>query len=694
MSNNDFDDGLPSFFGGKNRTGYRQMAANIIDPTSFATRKRENMATGETVTLRTKGGMHRVEVIPGDSVKKFEIPLISKFVATPSSKRYSGGYTPPAMPAYPGPFSEWKNWHAKSTPPDPESAASSSRLIPVALFDDAVPGAMTWYSDAFTIGGKKVVLSWRGNNLRAGIYGSTVDPERGQQAEDYTLWTKMPSNCFGLTYPADHAGFDTFVWLSDKIRVDTGVTVHAAALRKIGSTTYLYVISGHSVFRGVVNPFITLDGQKLLNAALNGTSVAMALLGTSSVPHPLSQVPFINASGTKAVLFHSPKAIITNIPLGAGDTPRWAVAELDLDTLAVTPVFSNKCEHNTGVVSVSNSFPGSGIQSLRSSESAPLQMDFDLALCADYKGDELVYVHLQFTRSFIGASLSFDCEFSYPSFSNYSLTSDYSIISDSFKLIHSEIGVLLKENDPDERTAEENTPSTFSDTGSVSWLGDGFYGSITRSVTGSGTSVNIEQFPVLLNADLRHDYVLFAFRKTVQTAFGSISESTTVTPTSTDNPPLLAPGLASTFTSVYTALVGKTQLFKVEQAFGTAETTQPGVVGTGTSWFWQYMGAPTNTESVNTRYEGGPISYVADAMSGDDEMVCPTVAHVCVAPDGDAAYLNLVWPETDSEPGFSRAGFVLKKANSGFIQKSISDYVPGDTPALCGAIFYPNYLKA
>ena len=138
MSDNDFDDGLPSFFGGKNRTGYRQMAANIIDPTSFTTRKRENAATGETVTLRTKGGMHRVEVIPGDSVKKFEVPLISKFVATPSSKRYSGGYTPPAMPAYPGPFSEWKNWHAKSTPPDPESAvSSSSRLIPVALFDDA-----------------------------------------------------------------------------------------------------------------------------------------------------------------------------------------------------------------------------------------------------------------------------------------------------------------------------------------------------------------------------------------------------------------------------------------------------------------------------------------------------------------------------------------------------------------------------
>ena len=688
MSDNDFDDGLPSFFGGKNRTGYRQMAANIIDPASFATRKRENAATGETVTLRTKGGMHRVEVIPGDSVKKFEVPLISKFVATPSSKRYSGGYTPPAMPAYPGPFSEWKNWHAKSTPPDPESAASSSRLIPVALFDDAVPGAMTWYSDAFTIGGKKVVLSWRGNNLRAGIYD--------QPGGDYTLWKKMPSNCFGVTYPADHAGFDTFVWLSDKIRVDTGVAVHAAALRKIGSTTYLYVISGHSVFRGVVKPFITLDGQKILNAALNGTSVAMALLGTASVPHPLSQVPFINASGTKAVLFHSPGAIISDFPLGAGDTPRWAVAELDLDTLAVTPVFSNKCEFNDFAYSTSESY-SNGVQSLRSSRSGQLYLDVDLALCADYKGDELVYVHLQFTKNYSTSSLSFDCEFSETSspsenpFSNYSLTRVHSIASESFKLIHSKIGVLLKENDTD---AEGSTPTTRSETGSVSRRGDGYYGSLTRSMTGGGTSVTFEWFPAVLNADLRHDYVLFAFRKTVQTAFGSISETTVYTPTSTDRAPIWAPGLTETTTSVYTALVGKTQLFKVEQAFGTAKTVQPVVVGTGSEWFWKYLATSPTTASVNKRYEGGPTSYVVATMSGNREKVCPTVAHVCVAPDGDAAYLNLVWPETDFEPGFSRAGFVLKKANSGFIQKSISDYVPGDTPALCGAIFYPNYLKA
>lgn len=79
MSDNDFDDGLPSFFGGKNRTGYRQMAANIIDPTSFATRKRENMATGETVTLRTKGGMHRVTTEQGKKEKE-PTPCVDELV--------------------------------------------------------------------------------------------------------------------------------------------------------------------------------------------------------------------------------------------------------------------------------------------------------------------------------------------------------------------------------------------------------------------------------------------------------------------------------------------------------------------------------------------------------------------------------------------------------------------------------------
>lgn len=83
MSDNDFDDGLPSFFGGKNRTGYRQMAANIIDPTSFATRKRENAATGETVTLRTKGGMHRVTTEQGKKEKE-PTPCVDELVENTS----------------------------------------------------------------------------------------------------------------------------------------------------------------------------------------------------------------------------------------------------------------------------------------------------------------------------------------------------------------------------------------------------------------------------------------------------------------------------------------------------------------------------------------------------------------------------------------------------------------------------------
>ncbi len=83
MSNNDLDDDLPGFFGGKNRTGYRQMAANIIDPTSFATRKRENAATGETVTLRTKGGMHRVTTEQGKKEKE-PTPCVDELVENTS----------------------------------------------------------------------------------------------------------------------------------------------------------------------------------------------------------------------------------------------------------------------------------------------------------------------------------------------------------------------------------------------------------------------------------------------------------------------------------------------------------------------------------------------------------------------------------------------------------------------------------
>ncbi len=61
------------------------MAANIIDPTSFATRKRENAATGETVTLRTKGGMHRVTTEQGKKEKEKEpTPCVDELVENTS----------------------------------------------------------------------------------------------------------------------------------------------------------------------------------------------------------------------------------------------------------------------------------------------------------------------------------------------------------------------------------------------------------------------------------------------------------------------------------------------------------------------------------------------------------------------------------------------------------------------------------
>lgn len=656
----------------------RGMLDNLGGSDSFRTQL-WNQPDGSVTRLKTKNGMP--EFITEPAKGGCSVQYIDKFFATPSSETYPSGYAPPGTALPKGPFSEWVSWMGKTVAPSaaPAPARAIGELAPKSELDPdpalgyTVPGSVTWFSNKITVNGYPVVVSWRGNNSRAGTYGTI-----GQTA--ISSWTTKPSSNTGFRLDADcYLGvtdFSKYVWLSDRIKIDVGVTVWSAALRKISGVTYLYVVHGSDIYRAKIRLF-SGDGECLvLNRKLSEKPLVMTLLGTFG-EGDLSQMPFFNQSGTKIVLFRSAKQISASpVP-----SPGWAIAEVDVDTFAVTTVFTNVCTQNTPTVTsyLTGTFPSNFSEGY--THSAYSSLDYKMAVAADYRADDLVYVTLHFSRTLSSYTVTYSATNDGAGVATFSMSVDSPITTDELIATHSMDGEVFRDTAPVSASAIR----TFS---GVQDIPGGVY-NVNSSISATGTATTFEMLPFLVAADLRHDYTVFAYRKTITAVSGAGGWS------DPGNVYAMLPATNTTYDSIYVAYVRDQELFRVSHSFGTASSTAMSA-SLGAPAPFTGISTPSPSTGSQTRYDGGPYSFMlGDTIGGTPTDVCAKVAHVTVSPDGKAAYVGLCWPTTDTESGVDEMYFTFLDAKGVRVTHKIpkATYAPGAASYLCGGIFYPRILE-
>lgn len=647
----------------------RGMLDNVGGSNSFKT-KMWLQPDGCVTRLKTKDGMP--EFITEQPVEKKM--YIDKFFATPSSEAYQSGYVPAGTAATKGPFSEWLRWMGKTSAPlSAGSSGPGGALNPVRALDNTAPGSITWYSNSFKLNGCHVVLSWRGSNSRAGTYGDIGEASISD-------WTTKPSNLYGFRLEADcfsvATDFSHYVWLSDKIRIDVGIPVWSAALRKISGITYLYVVSGDNVYRAKIALLASKDGEPVLNSGLSKNPLLMTLVGNFGIGD-LAQMPFFNSSGTKIVLLRSVKQI-SDYPV---PSPDWSVAEVDIDTLSLTSVFTNMCVHNTPDVTAyfSGTFPSNFAQGY--SHAAHSSLDYKFAVAADYRADELVYVTMRIARTLGAYTVAYTATNDGAGLATFSMTTTGPTTTDVLTVEHSEDGKIFDVVSP----TGVSVTRTYYGTQDTS---AGIY-NVVSGITAAGTALRFDMSPFLVAADLRHDFTMFAYRKTATTVSGSGSWS------HPGNVYSMTPGESNEYDSVYLLYIQKQELFRVVHQFGTSTFT-PMDSSVGAAAPFTGISLPSPESATQTRYDNGPYSFMLDDTVGGDMInVCAKVAHVTVSPDGKAAYVGLCWGATDTEVGVDEMYFTFVDFNGVRTTQKIpaSNYAPGAASYLSGGIFYPNILE-
>lgn len=623
---------------------------------------------GSTTRLKTKDGMPEFITEPP---KRTDQQYVDKFFATPSSETHQSGYAPSGVVPPKGPFSEWVRWMGKTKAPLPAGSTGTGGVLdPVRVLDSTVPGSTTWYSNSFKVNGYPVVLSWRGYNSRAGTYGLLAETS-------ISNWSVKPSDIDGFQLAADcGTGFSPYVWISDKIRISVGVTVWSAALRKVSGSTYLYVISGASVYRAKLSLLVAKGEDFVLNSDLAKNPLPMTFLGNFGVSG-LSQVPFFNQSGTKAVLFRSAKELSSSpVP-----SPGWSVAEVDIDTLAVTAVFTNVCTQGTPDVTsyLSGSFPSSFSEGFTTA--AYNSIDYKVAVAADYREDVLVYVTLRLERTWSDYTVSYSATNDGAGLATFTESTTGPQASDVVTAEHSEDGRIFEVVSP----VGASVTRTYSGTQDIP---NGIY-NVVSGISASGVSLRFEAMPFLISADLRHDFTVFAYRMDTLTVTGTGSWS------HPGNVYSMSPGEDREYDSVYRCFIRDAELFRVTHPYATA-TSDSVSSSVGAPAPFTGISLPSPSSGTQTRYDNGPYSFVlGDTIGGDVIDVCAKVAHVTVSPDGKAAYVGLCWPTTDTETGVDEMYFTFVDANGNRVTQRIpaSTYAPGAASYLSGGIFYPRILE-
>lgn len=397
---------LPVRDGGADTNRERTMLDAIGGADSFRTRIQTN-PDGSVTRLRTRGGNPEFVTTPAPKEETPEpvTPVESfTFYAVPASASHVNGYVPPSSL---GAACRWDR--AGTGIPAPHGTASPNGTLTsfaaTGASGEAPYGAMTWYSDKITLNGKRVVVSWRGPNVRSGRWGSISGSVVSKQSvESYSY---LPSSSPSVSLNPDIVPLDSGrrfgrnVWIGGpEIKLTVDVLVWCAGIREVAAGQHELVVVGGAIVYTKLLPvplFTTVDGVAVINPALNGLSLsfsgASAYNGSYAPTASLhwTQVPFLNASCTK---------FITIIERTAPSPTRSGVVEFDVATAEATWVFDNyyEFEERTAIGVGTGSWSSSrttGMSGSGTTSAPPRTFGTYQAFAADYIGDKAVFLGLK-----------------------------------------------------------------------------------------------------------------------------------------------------------------------------------------------------------------------------------------------------------------------------------------------------------
>lgn len=409
----------------------RTLLEAVGGASTIRTRVRAN-ADGSETRLRTRDGFPEFVTSKPPVIEDPEL-LPNSFLGIPTSQTYQEGYSPVEPPKL---LHEWVFRGSGSPPPNEHGSTAGPTFKATYAYSDLTPdttiGQHTWYSNDVKVARTPLVVSWKGPMWRSGLYAASL--RNGRLIPDSLDTTARSASISvpGRTFADDLAtvdtwfqkaqtGFDRAVWLNG-VLIDTDSLVWAAAIKKgaTGEPSYLYYINELEVRRRVVRYKERKRGVERVpldpvTSADLETSVVMfdpytqvtTLYPNVAAIH-LAQMPFINASCTKAVfLFHVTDSM---------DEVGMVLFEGDMSTGVLTEIMYTR-EKWSGMTTVGTIVTdtqtatgygtGNTTYSLNSEATytvTPRTYYMVSPMAADYVGDTLEYVYMESAHGFAGTS--------------------------------------------------------------------------------------------------------------------------------------------------------------------------------------------------------------------------------------------------------------------------------------------------
>lgn len=467
------------------------------------------LPNGALVTAAIVGAEEIVSAFPpanGGSVEVRrglkKIPyFLANFYGTPSSEDHPAGYVPqhPQHPdvQYPGPVSVWAGYNLDSFPPAPapKTPEDKNELTPVLPIEDQ-PGNCTWWSDQIKFRKEAVVLSWKHPLNMQGRYGVIT---RFKNLIGYGSPALYRGNYDLQRFPGSpyvSGGDFSAVWVN-------GVKIKLLGVSRVFSAALKNEIDPESGEEQVFLCVLTLDGETLNfrkapfpwsfkdlmdePSAQRQVSLANVFKKLNDRVLKLQQPPFINASATACLVLCESKMpdgyfYSTGYPYtvstGTLVLNEWVFDNDTSDRVANSEyvyTLEPTLSRDKGVLS-QNLLDAPWVEATWSFERTSSISRGDIVskrvdiLCADYCGDELVYVssviegvsqglsserRVQYRHTFANKQLSFvetgpstadvTTAWLYVHEANTSTSLIFGSSSVSAKLVHSKKGALVSD---------------------------------------------------------------------------------------------------------------------------------------------------------------------------------------------------------------------------------------------------------
>ena len=412
--------------------GAERVMLSAVGGADYIRTKIQTNADGSDTMLRTRGGAPEFTTT---NPEKPELEILpTTFIGIPVSQAHQAGYNPVTNPVKL--VHEWVRRDGSTPPPEAHTSQSSPKFAAKYEYDvDKIPGQHTWYSLGIKLERRPLIVSWKGPMWRCGNYaafkaagmngdiavfaplGATVySGTASVPGKVYSNTTGSVETLFSLT----REGFASAVWLNG-VHIQTSSQVWSAAVKKKTANDpydYLYYISDHTVHRRKVRYKERRRGVQVVPAEpvseANPETTVVTFNPSSHIDamyperfgYNLVQMPFINASCTKAVFLYAVESESESVAmvLLEGDFSTGAMAEIKHTHY----VFSGSTY--VGTVSGPGEL-GDGYGTMNTNWSTSLAGSMSKTpgishivspMAADYVGDALEYLYMESSHGYPG----------------------------------------------------------------------------------------------------------------------------------------------------------------------------------------------------------------------------------------------------------------------------------------------------